>query len=79
MKLTTFAATYNCSDSANQAYGAGNYSTCDATAIGAPDTGFFAAVTSGAVGIMLPLVGVILLVILASLFVKRKKARQSSH
>jgi hypothetical protein len=70
-------ATYNCSDSSNQAYGAGNYSTCDGTSssVGAPDTGFFAQITSGGTfSILLPLAAAVIFVAISVVVVRRKRA-----
>jgi hypothetical protein len=73
-------ATYNCSDSTNQAYGVGNYSTCDAssgaTAIGAPGTGVFSTITDGAsMTILLPVAAAIFLTIIATFVVRKKRAK----
>ena len=73
-------ASYNCSDANNSAYGAGNYSTCDATSsVGAPNTGDFATfVTSAAPSIMLPLAVLILLSAIV-MIVKRRTQKSSQE
>lgn len=77
MNYQIFAATYNCNDSANAAYGAGDYSTCNASGVGAPNTGFFSPATiADNWMILLPLaIGIIMVV--TSLFLKRKKPKNS--
>lgn len=83
------AATYNCSDSADNSYGAGNFGTCTTNAatpenpgtgttvengIGAPDTGtFLGLVTSGSFTIILPVALALLVSIAATVVVLRRK------
>ena len=69
-------AAYNCSDSAESAYGANSYGTCTSQSVGAPDTGFFEQVVSGgSFTIIAPLVAAIVVVVIAALITnKRKKA-----
>lgn len=67
-------ATYNCSDSANSAYGAGSYGTCTSQSIGAPNTGFFQQVVSGgSFTIIAPLVVAIFVVVIAAIVTRRRK------
>ncbi len=40
MTYTQLAATYNCSDSPNSAYGAGNYNTCEAASTDTVNNGY---------------------------------------
>lgn len=77
MGMTYFAATYNCTDSFNQSYGAGNYSTCDGNVVGAPNTGI--PPTYGSVlTILLPLAAIIVLVTISILIVRLKRSKQKS-
>jgi hypothetical protein len=67
-------ATYNCSDSTNNAYGQGAYGTCSTQTVGAPNTGVFEQViSSGSFTIIVPLVAAIIVVVIASLVVKQRK------
>lgn len=73
-------ATYNCSESANNAYGAGDFGTCEATAaVGAPNTGFFQEIVSGgSFTVLAPLAAAIIVVIIASIVMRlRKKSPQA--
>lgn len=77
-----FAATYNCNDSANSAYGEGAYSTCQTTSVGAPDTGsFFAKLTTGQFDVLLPTVIAVAVALASaiSLIRKNKKSRSSTR
>jgi len=69
-------ANYNCSDSINDAYGAGNYGTCTGQSVGAPDTGVFQQfVSSGSFTIVAPLIAAVVVVVIATIAVRlRKKA-----
>jgi len=70
-------ATYNCSDSTNSAYGAGAYGTCSTQTVGAPNTGVFEQITnSGSFTLLAPLVAAIVVVVIASLVI-RKQRKQS--
>ncbi len=65
-------ATYNCADSADNAYGSGSFGTC--TTVGAPDTGVFQQlVSSGSFTIIAPLVVAIVVVVIASLAIRLRK------
>lgn len=67
-------ATYNCEDSTSNAYGAGSYGTCETTAVGAPDTGFFQQfIDGGSFTIIAPLAAAILLAGIATLVVTLHK------
>ncbi len=67
-------ATYNCTDSSNNAYGAGDFGTCTGQSVGAPDTGLFQQVVSGgSFTIIAPLVVAIVVVVIASVVVRRRK------
>lgn len=77
MDMTRFAATYNCSDSFNQSYGAGNYSTCDGGVVGAPNTGL-PAEYGGVLGIILPLAAVVILIAVSTMVVRFKRSKQKS-
>ncbi len=67
-------ATYNCSDGANNAYGANGYGTCTSQSVGAPDTGFFQQVISGgSFTIIAPLATAIVVVVIAALVTRRRK------
>ncbi len=66
-------ASYNCSDSSNSAYGAGDFGTCEQS-VGAPNTGLFGEVISSAsFTIIVPLVVAIVVVVVASILVRRQK------
>ncbi len=57
-------STYNCTDTSNNAYGAGSFGTCTGQSVGAPDTGVFEQVMSGgAFTILLPLAVAIAVVV----------------
>jgi hypothetical protein len=67
-------ANYNCSDSTNNAYGAGDYGTCTGQSVGAPDTGVFQQfVSSGSFTILAPLVAAIVVVVIATVVLRRRK------
>lgn len=69
-------AEYSCADSANSAYGSGAYGTCSeqTQSVGAPNTGVFQELTSsGAFAITLPLIASIIVVVIATVLVKRRK------
>jgi hypothetical protein len=67
-------ATYNCSDSTSNAYGEGAYGTCSTQTVGAPNTGVFEQViSSGTFTIIAPLVTAIVVVVIASLVIRRRK------
>ena len=67
-------ATYNCTDNTNNAYGAGAFGTCTGQSVGAPNTGVFEQiVSSGTFTIGVPLAVAIILVVVASLIVRRRK------
>jgi hypothetical protein len=70
-------ATYNCTDSTNNAYGSGSYGTCETTSVGAPDTGFFQSIVSGgSFTILAPLAVAIVVTIIATIIIgRRKKAK----
>ena len=71
-------ATYNCTDSANNAYGAGAYGTCTSQSVSAPNTGFFQEMVSGgSFTILAPLAVAIVVVVIASLVVRRRKKSQA--
>lgn len=77
MDMTRFVATYNCSDSFNQSYGAGNYSTCDGSVVGVPNTGL-PAEYGGVLGIILPLAAVVILIAVSTMVVRFKRSKQRS-
>lgn len=65
-------ANYNCTGSPDNAYGAGAYDTC--TAPSAPNTGYFQQITdSASFAIIAPLVTMIVVAIIASFVVRRKR------
>jgi hypothetical protein len=67
-------ATYNCTDSSSNAYGAGAYGTCSTQTVGAPNTGIFEqVVSSGSFTIIAPLIAAIVVVVIASLVIRRRK------
>lgn len=67
-------ATYNCTDSTNNAYGAGAFGSCTGQSVGAPNTGFFTELTSsGSFTILAPLVAAIVVVVIATVVVKLRK------
>jgi hypothetical protein len=67
-------ATYNCADSTNSAYGAASYGTCT-TQVGAPNTGIFQQfLAGGSFTILAPLTAAIILVLVASVVIHRRKA-----
>ena len=70
-------ATYNCTDSTNNAYGAGGFGTCTGQSVGAPNTGVFSQLISGgSFTIIAPLAAAIVVVVVVGLLVRwrRKKA-----
>lgn len=89
MSNILLAQAYNCSDSANSAYGAGDYGTCEAvatggntgsgngtettTAVGAPNTGFFQQIVSGGTFSILLPIALAIVLVVASTFIVRKK------
>ena len=67
-------ATYNCTDSTNNAYGAGDFGTCTGQSVGAPNTGVFEQVlSSGSFTIVAPLAVAIIVVIIATAALMLKK------
>lgn len=70
-------ASYNCLESANNAYGAGDYSTCETSqSVGAPNTGVFGQfVASGSFTILAPLVFVVVAVVIATATIQLRKRR----
>ena len=74
-------ATYNCSDSADSAYGAGAFGTCADTvqSVGAPDTGSFQQfLSSGSFTIILPFVVAIIIVVIATIIMKLRKKQPAN-
>jgi len=73
------ASNYNCIGNENNAYGAGDFGLCNGKTVGAPNTGlFWQSVDSAGFTIIAPLVGVILVVVIASIITKfRKKSKPS--
>jgi hypothetical protein len=72
-------STYNCSDSTNNAYGAGGFGTCTGQSVGAPNTGLFEQVIGGAsFTIIAPLAAAIFAAIVASLVLRRRKRGSTS-
>lgn len=79
-QLSQFAqtATYNCSDSPDSTYGAGNFGTCvtntASTGVGAPDSGtFLGLVTSGGFSILLAVAIALAITIAATIVIVRRK------
>ena len=71
------AATYNCADSSNSAYGAGGYGACTEETARAPNTGFFAPLTDdGAFTIVAPLAAGFLLIAVAFALLARRKHKK---
>lgn len=71
-------ATYNCSDSTSNAYGAGSYGTCatQTQSVGAPNTGVFQElISSGSFTIIAPLVAAIVVVVIATVTIKLRKKK----
>lgn len=74
-------ATYNCSDSNSNAYGAGSYGTCaeQTQSVGAPNTGVFQEiVSSGSFTIVAPLVVAIVVVVIATVTIKLRKKKAAN-
>ena len=74
-------ATYNCSDSTSNAYGAGSYGTCaeQTQSVGAPNTGVFQElVSSGSFTIIVPLVAAIVVVVIATAVVRLRKKKATN-
>ena len=73
-------ATYNCADSSDSAYGAGNFGTCTTTgSVGAPNTGVFEQVLgSGTFTIIVPLAAAIVVVVIASVVMRLRKKSVST-
>jgi hypothetical protein len=75
------ATSYNCVGATDSSYGAGNYSTCTTgQTVGAPNTGLFGQfLGSGSLTILVPFIVAIVIVVIATVFVKRRKlARQEA-
>lgn len=73
------ASTYNCIGSDNGAYGAGDFGLCNGQAVGAPNTGvFWQSVDGAAFTIIAPLVVSIVVVVIASVFIKRRRKDAST-
>lgn len=71
-------ATYNCTDSTSNAYGAGAYGTCTGQSVSAPNTGFFQEIVgSGSFTILAPLAVAVVVVVIASLVMRRRKKSQA--
>ena len=69
---------YSCTNSENNAYGAGNFGTCTTQSVGAPNTGVFQElITGGSFTLIAPLVVSIVAVIIASQVVVRRKKRKT--
>ncbi|AGB22156.1 hypothetical protein Mycsm_01765 [Mycobacterium sp. JS623] len=67
-------ATYNCSDSTDNAYGAGSFGTCTGQSVGAPNTGLFEQVMSGGTfTILVPLAAAIVVALIASLLIRNRR------
>lgn len=93
MSNILLAQVYNCSDSTNSAYGASNYGTCETgtntttpnpgtqtTSVGAPNTGFFQQIISGGTfSILLPVAIAIILVVISTIIVRKKRTTNQSH
>jgi hypothetical protein len=72
-------AGYNCSGSANSAYGANAFGTCDTQSVGAPDTGVFTQLTnSGSFTIIVPLAAAIVVVVIATIVINLRKKKKST-
>lgn len=74
-------ATYNCSDSTSNAYGAGSYGTCTQQnpSVGAPNTGVFQElVSSGSFTIVAPLIAAIVVVVIATVTIKLRKKKAAN-
>ena len=74
-------ATYNCAESTNSAYGAGDFGTCADTvqSVGAPNTGTFQQfMSSGSFTIVLPLIAAITIVVIATIVTKTRKKRSAN-
>ncbi len=66
-------ATYNCSDSSNNAYGAGSFGSCTGQSVNAPNTGLFQEIVSGGTfTILAPLAIAVVVVVIASLVVRHR-------
>lgn len=79
MDTKLLADTYNCSDSTNSAYGAGNYGSCSGTTstteMSAPNTGFLQMTTSGTanLAVIIPLAVMLIITLIGVILVGRKK------
>jgi len=70
-------ATYNCTDTSDNAYGSSAYGTCAGQSVGAPDTGIFEQVVSGgAFTMLLPLVAAVVLVGVVAIVIRRTSVRR---
>lgn len=68
-------AAYNCTNDTINAYGSGGYGTCTGQSVGAPNTGAFSDLVSGAgVQILAPLVAALILASALVLIVRRRIA-----
>ena len=72
-------ANYNCSDSSNNAYGAGAYGTCTGQSVGAPNTGIFQEfVGSGSFTIVAPLALAVIVVVIATTIIKLRNRKKTT-
>lgn len=72
------AASYNCADSSNSAYGGGSYGTCATQTVGAPNTGVFGEVIDSAGFFLLaPIAAAIIVVGLLARMHHRKTRKQN--
>lgn len=73
------AASYNCADSANSAYGVSSYGTCDTQSVGAPNTGTFQEfISGGSFTIIGPLVIAVVVVVIATVTINLRKKKKST-
>lgn len=69
---------YNCVNSSDSAYGAGDYGTCSGQtqSVGVPNTGTFEQfVSSGSFTIVLPLLAAIIIVLIATVAMRMRKRK----
>ena len=68
------SSSYNCSDSNNQAYGAGDFGLCNGQTVGAPNTGmFWSSVDSAGFTIVAPVVIAIVVVVISSAIINLRR------
>ncbi len=72
-------ANYNCTNSSDNAYGAGSFGTCTGQTVGAPDTGVFQQMVSGgSFTVILPLAAAIIITVIATIVIKLRNKKAAN-